>query len=135
MRRRRLHRGTFVAAGVYNIAWGCYAVLDPQWFFRLTDLPRSNSPQIFATLGMVLGVYGLLYLEVARRPEQGWPVAAVGMLGKILGPLGLAWLILTDVWPVSTVVMIVTNDLIWWIPFAWYLIDAWPDFRATWRTS
>jgi hypothetical protein len=135
VRRRRLHRGTFVAAGVYNIAWGCYAVLDPQWFFRLTDLPRSNSPQIFATLGMVLGLYGLLYLEVARRPEQGWPVAAVGMIGKILGPLGLAWLILTDVWPVSTVVMIVTNDLIWWIPFAWYLTDAWPDFRATWRTS
>lgn len=59
MRRRRAHRVTFVAAGVYNIAWGCYAVLDPQWFFRVSGLPSSNSPQIFATLGMVLGLYGL----------------------------------------------------------------------------
>jgi hypothetical protein len=114
----RRHRVTFVAAGVYNIAWGCYAVLDPQWFF--------------ATLGMVLGLYGLLYLEVARRPAAGWPVAAVGLAGKVLGPIGLAWLILTGVWPVATVVIIVTNDLIWWVPFALYLRDAWPDFRATW---
>jgi hypothetical protein len=48
-------------------------VLDPQWFFRLTGLPLSNTSQIFATLGMVLGLYGLLYLEVGRRPEHGWP--------------------------------------------------------------
>jgi ligand-binding SRPBCC domain-containing protein len=118
------HRITFVAAGAYNIAWGCYAVLDPQWFYRVTGLPLSNSPQIFACLGMVLGLYGLLYLEVARRPETGWPIAAVGLAGKILGPLGLAWLIATGTWPASTVVMIVTNDLIWWVPFALILWDA-----------
>jgi hypothetical protein len=82
---------------------------------------------------MVLGLYGLLYLEVARRPEAGWPIAAVGLAGKILGPLGLAWLIVTGTWPVGTVVMIVTNDLIWWLPFAVYLRDAWPAFRATWK--
>lgn len=135
MKRRRLHRATFVAAGTYNIAWGCYAVLDPQWFFRLTGLPLSNSPQIFACLGMVLGLYGVLYLDVARQPEHGWPAAAVGLTGKILGPLGLAWLIATGVWPISTVVIIVTNDLVWWLPFSCYLLDAWPDFRASWRSA
>jgi hypothetical protein len=126
-----MHRVTFVAAGVYNITWGLYAVLDPQWFFRLSGLPLSNSPQIFACLGMVLGLYGVLYLEVARRPEHGWLIAAVGMTGKVLGPLGLAWLIGTGVWPARTVLLIVTNDLIWWLPFALYLRAAWPAFRAT----
>lgn len=135
VKRRRFHRATFVAAGAYNIAWGCYAVLEPQWFFRLSGLPLSNSPQIFATLGMVLGLYGLLYLEVARRPEHGWPIAAIGMTGKVLGPLGLAWLIATGVWPLGTVVIVITNDLMWWAPFAWYLLDGWPHFRATWRPS
>jgi hypothetical protein len=95
MRRRRLHRLTFLAAGLYNICWGGYAVWDPQWLFRLADMPLSNTPEIFATLGMVLGLYGILYLEVARVPERGWLPAAVGLAGKILGPLGLAWLILT----------------------------------------
>ena len=44
---------------------------------------------------MVLGLYGILYLDVARRPAHGWLVAAVALTGKILGPVGLAWLILT----------------------------------------
>jgi hypothetical protein len=134
MRRRRFHQATFVAAGIYNIAWGSYAVLDPQWFFRVSGLPLTNSPQIFATLGMVLGLYGVLYLDVARQPEHGWLVAAVGMAGKIFGPLGLFWLIVTDVWPVSTVVIVLTNDLIWWIPFGLYLYDARPDLAALWRS-
>jgi hypothetical protein len=131
MRRRRLHRLTFLVAGLYNICWGGYAVVDPQWLFRLADMPPSNTPEIFATLGMVLGLYGILYLEVARVPERGWLPAAVGLAGKILGPLGLAWLILTDRWPPSTAVLVVTNDLVWWIPFALYLFDAWPGRRET----
>jgi hypothetical protein len=47
----------------------------------------------------VLGLYGIVYLDVARRPAQGWLVAAVALTGKILGPPGLAWLILTGTWP------------------------------------
>jgi len=29
--RVRLHRAVFTAAGLYNIGWGLYAVIDPQW--------------------------------------------------------------------------------------------------------
>jgi hypothetical protein len=130
MKHQQAHRTVFLTAGAYNLLWGLYAIVDPQWFFRLTGLARSNTPQIFACLGMVLGLYGILYLDVARRPAQGWLVAAVGLAGKILGPLGLAWLIVTGTWPADTVILVVTNDLIWWIPFAWYLRDAWPDFRC-----
>jgi hypothetical protein len=132
MRRRRLHRATFAAAGVYNITWGLYAVADPQWIFRLAGMPASTTPQIFACLGMVLGLYGVLYIEVARRPEHGWLPAAVGLTGKVLGPAGLAVLILQDVWPATTLILIVTNDIVWWVPFALYLRDAWPSYRSTW---
>jgi hypothetical protein len=129
MRHQQAYRAVFLAAGIYNILWGIYAVADPQWFFRLTGLPQSNTPQIFATLGMVLGLYGILYLDVARRPTQGWLIAAVALTGKILGPLGLAYLIVIGTWPASTVILVLTNDLIWWLPFACYLHDAWPAFR------
>lgn len=129
VKHEKAYRGVFLAAGAYNILWGSYAVADPQWFFRLTGLPLSNTPQIFATLGMVLGLYGILYLDVARHPAHGWLVAAVALAGKILGPLGLAWLILTGAWPPGTIILTATNDLIWWIPFACYLRDAWPAFR------
>jgi hypothetical protein len=126
---RRQHRIVFCLAGIYNMLWGAYAALDPQWLFRFAGLPDQNYPQIFACLGMVVGLYGIIYLEVARAPELGWLLAAVGLLGKILGPIGLAILILTGQWPLATIVLCLTNDLIWWVPFTRYLIDAWPWFR------
>ena len=75
---------------------------------------------------MVVGLYGIIYFEIARLPERGWLLAAVGLLGKILGPIGLAMLIWKGTWPKSTIFLCATNDLIWWIPFAIYLYDAWP---------
>jgi len=128
--RRGFHRAVFAAAGVYNLAWGAYAVADPQWLFRFAGMPPLNHPAIFACLGMVVGVYGILYLEVARVPERGFLIAAVGLLGKVLGPIGLARLIATGEWPASSAILCVTNDFIWWIPFALYLRDAWSFFRA-----
>ena len=127
--RQRFHRAVFLAAGLYNILWGLYAVIDPQWLFRFARMQSANHPQIFECLGMVIGLYGLLYLEVARVPERGWAIAAVGLTGKILGPIGLMRLISSGTWPVRTGILCVTNDLIWCIPFALYLYDAWPFFR------
>jgi hypothetical protein len=83
---------------------------------------------------MVIGLYGVLYLEVARVPERGWVIAAVGLTGKVLGPIGLARLIWSGIWPVRTVILCVTNDLIWWIPFSLYLYDAWAVFRKNPQT-
>jgi hypothetical protein len=139
--RRTLHRVTFLLAGVYNIGWGVYAVVDPQWLFRYAGLPPSNHPEVFACLGMVVGLYGVLYFEVARAPERGWLLAAVGLAGKILGPIGLFFLIWSGEWPASTIVLCLTNDMIWWLPFALYLYDAWPrpsfgvERRSPWRTG
>ncbi|MGH9931639.1 MAG: hypothetical protein ACREA9_20740 [Pyrinomonadaceae bacterium] len=86
--RRRFHRFVFLAAGIYNIAWGLYSVWDPQWLFRYSGLPLQNHPQIFACLAMVVGLYGIIYFEVAPVPERGWLLAAVGLTGKVLGPSG-----------------------------------------------
>jgi hypothetical protein len=129
IRRRRFHRVVFVAAGFYNIAWGLWSVADPQWLFRFAGMPLSNRPAVFACLGMVVGLYGILYFEVARVPERGWLIAAVGLTGKVLGPIGMVRLISSGAWPPAAGVICLTNDLIWWIPFAVYLRDAFPSFR------
>ena len=120
----------FATAGLYNIGWGLWSAADPQWLFRVAGMPAANHPAVFACLGMVVGLYGVLYLEVARRPERGWMIAAVGLLGKLLGPLGMVWLIRNEAWPASAFVLCLPNDLLWWIPFALYLHDAWPAFTT-----
>lgn len=133
MKRRRFHRMVFAAAGAYNLAWGAYSAIDPQWLFRYAGMPLSNHPEIFACLGMVVGIYGFLYWEVARVPERGFLIAAVGLLGKILGPIGLAQLIWTGAWPLESAVLCITNDFIWWVPFAVYLHDVRAGHRAAAR--
>jgi len=129
MKRRAWHRRLFVAAGSYNLAWGLWSSLDPQWLFRFAHMPPSPYPEIFGCLAMVVGLYGFVYFEVARVPERGFVLAAVGLAGKILGPIGLGVLLLRGVWPMRAAVLCLTNDVIWWIPFALYLHDAWPLFR------
>ena len=130
MKRRRFHQIVFALAGAYNLGWGAYSALDPQWLFRFAGMPLSNYPEIFACLGMVVGVYGFLYWQVARFPDRGFAIAAVGLLGKVLGPIGLARLLISGAWPMRSIVLCVTNDFIWWVPFALYLYDAHAARRA-----
>jgi hypothetical protein len=60
-----------------------------------------NHPEIYACLGMVIGLYGVLYLEVARRPEHGFLLGAIGLVGKALGPVGALVLVLQGQWPMK----------------------------------
>jgi hypothetical protein len=133
--RRRFHRLIFVAAGLYNVAWGLWTALDPRWLTRVAGIPLADADQGFAGLGMVVGLYGIVYLEVARIPEHGWVPVAVGLAGKVLGPMGVLWLVLTSRWPAQALVVTVTNDLLWWAPFTLHLRDTWPVFLRDLRAG
>lgn len=123
MKRRELHRVVFLAAAAYNMLWGCVTALHPMWLFRFARMDPPRYPEIFACLGMVIGLYGILYYRVARDPESGFWPALVGLTGKVLGPIGFAALVIEGSWPPRSAVLILTNDLIWWIPFGLYIHD------------
>lgn len=130
MKRRRQHRRVFAAAGAYNLAWGAWVALSPTSLYRVMGVPQPAHPEIAACLGMVVGLYGIIYLEIARVPERGWIPGAVGLTGKVVGPAALALHIAAGNWPATALPVIVFNDLLWWLPFALYLRDAWPHFHA-----
>jgi hypothetical protein len=135
MKRRRFHQITFLLAGVYNIGWGLFVALNPNWLFSFAGMEPINYPDVFACLGMVVGLYGIVYLEIARRPERGFLLALVGLIGKILGPIGLFLLIAQGAWKPATIVMCLTNDFIWWIPFGLYLYDSWEFYKKDWSAA
>ena len=74
---------------------------------------------------MMVGVYGVGYALAARDPLRYWPIVLVGLLGKILGPLGFLYAALDSRLPWTAGWTILTNDLIWWLPFALMLRVAW----------
>ena len=110
--RARLYRIAFVLAGVYNLAFGLWAGLAPHAFFGWLELEPPRYPAIWSCLGMVVGVYGLLYLAAAQRLERGRAIIAVGLLGKVLGPLGMVWTVAHGDLPARAVIVCVYNDAI-----------------------
>ncbi len=129
MKRRKFHQITFVLAGIYNILWGLFVSFDPNWLFRFAKMELPNYPEIFVCVGMVVGLYGIIYLEVARKPERGFLLALVGFIGKILGPIGALYYISLGKWTFSALIMNLTNDFIWLIPFAIYLYDSFTFYK------
>jgi hypothetical protein len=76
---------------------------------------------------MIVGVYGVGYWFAASDFRRHWPIVLVGFLGKIFGPIGFIQSALTGALPWSWGLTIVSNDLIWWIPFGAMLYLAFKD--------
>lgn len=108
---------TLRAAGVYNLVWGAWVVLFPLSFFNLVGMPPPEYPELWQCIGMIVGVYGVGYLIAASDPLRHWPIVLVGFLGKLFGPIGFAGQLVSGKWPIESIVLIIFNDLIWWIPF------------------
>jgi peroxiredoxin len=114
-----------VIAGIYNLAWGLLTVTFPlQTLAWLSVDLQTVYPQFWQCIGVIVGVYGVGYLIAARDPYRHWPITLVGLLGKLFGPIGFALSAGSGTLPESMSWTIVTNDLIWWIPFAMILWGA-----------
>lgn len=108
---------TLKLAAIYNVAWGCIAIFLPIQSFEVLGMPPPVYPQLWQCIGMIVGVYGLGYWIAGTNPLIHWPIVLVGFLGKIFGPIGFSMAIMKDELPLIFGVHIITNDLIWWIPF------------------
>jgi hypothetical protein len=74
---------------------------------------------------MIVGVYGVGYWIAASDPYRHWPIVLVGLLGKVLGPIGLPLAVWKGELPWTFGIHNITNDLIWWVPFTVILHGAW----------
>lgn len=112
------------AAGAYNLGWGLFVLLFPKAPFAWAGMQPLNYPAIVQCLAMVIGVYGVGYLFAARDPARHWLIVLVGLLGKIFGPIGFVWSAATGEFPWIAGLMILANDVVWWLPFTAILLYA-----------
>lgn len=119
----RVYRFIFALAAAYNIAFGLWTVVAPNSFFRLFHLQLPRYPAIWSCLGMVVGLYGIGYAYAARRLDRAFPFIAIGLAGKVLGPIGWVLAVRNGGWSGRTFPLIVFNDLIWWLPFGFFLLE------------
>jgi hypothetical protein len=121
--RDRMYRLCFVLAAVYNVAFGIWTVFWPDHFFDLMRMRRPLYPEVWQCLGMIVGLYGLGYTYAAWRLDRGQPLIALGLAGKVLGPVGYLLMADTANWPLRTLPINIFNDVVWWIPFGMYLLE------------
>jgi hypothetical protein len=100
-----------------------WAVLAPNSFFDLFQLARPRYPSIWSTLGLVLGLYGVLYAYAGMRLDRARPIIAIGLAGKILGPVGWILTIHSGGLPIRTFPLIAFDDIVWWLPFGLFLLE------------
>lgn len=130
---------TLRVAAVYNVVWGALAILLPKTTLGLL-LPEeqiiASTIVFWQCIGMIVGVYGVGYWIAGDHPYRHWPIVVVGLLGKILGPIGFVdAALIRGVVPPSFGYTILTNDLIWWVPFSLILVGAYRDYEARRRAS
>lgn len=126
-------RRVLVVAAIYNIVWGGLMVLFPSQPFHWAGMEVPNYLSFVQCIGMIVGVYGVGYAIAASNPVQHWPIVLVGLLGKILGPIGFAWAACTGQLPWIAGLTILTNDLVWWIPFGLILWHAFITLQMDWQ--
>lgn len=120
------------AAAMYNFLWGTSVILFPDWAFHLIRLPPPESTPFWQVVGMFVLVYAPAYAWAGRRPSVHAHIVMVGMLGKLLGPVGFLWALSEDELPLRFGLLLVTNDLIWWPSFVGYLHAA-ARLHGGWR--
>jgi hypothetical protein len=101
----RLRRWLYAAAA-YNALWGIGVVV-------------FAGAVAWKCVGMLVACYAPGYWLAARRPLP--ELVAVGLLGKVVGPIGFVWAAATGRLALQFGFTILTNDLIWWPAFVRYL--------------
>jgi hypothetical protein len=81
---------------------------------------------------MVVGLYGVGYAYAAWKLDRAFPFIAIGLAGKVLGPIG--WITTSEL-PFRTFPLIVFDDLIWWLPFSMFLLEGTPVTKLLKRTA
>src|SRR5947208_10716812 len=107
-----IYRLIFSLAALYNIAFGIWACIWPAALFAMLEMAAPNYPSLWQCLGMVVGLYGILYAYAAIRLDRAKLIIVIGLAGKILGPIGMFIAFQSGEWPFRAVTLIVFNDFL-----------------------
>lgn len=111
-------------AGLYHIVWGTTVVFFPGFWFRLAGMHIPNYPELWQYIGMEEAVFGLGYLFASSNPVGHWRIVLLGFATKIFAALGFAFYFFQGREPEAAFNMILMNDLLWLVPFALILYNA-----------
>lgn len=112
-------------AAVHCAVWGIGIILLPQPAADVYGLGHQlTDDYLWQGTGLAILLFGVGYGIASMNPLRHWAVVAVGLLGKVLGPIGMIWAVTQGDVSTSVLPMVLINDVIWWFPFVAILRNA-----------
>lgn len=103
-------------AAIHNWLWGAWVILCPNQLFDFMGMDRPNHLWIWQGVGMLVAVFGIGYWLAANDFRRHWPVVLMGLVGKLLGPVGFFQSAITGQVPWSLGPLLLIQDIPWWFP-------------------
>ena len=114
-------------AGLYNIIFGIFTILEPSLLFGLIGIADAPYPFVWEMIGMINAVFGIGYVIGSINPIRNWPVLFVGFLSKLFGSIGFLYFAYRDQIEPSYGYNVFTNDIVWLFPLGYALFLAYLD--------
>jgi peroxiredoxin len=118
------------AAGVYHLLWGLTVVIFPDQACHWLGMHPVNYSPIWQYVGGVTALYGVAFLLAAINPFQHWLTVLLGLFSKLLGPACFAYGASVGKLPMQFGWTVITNDLIWWVPFCLILLASYRYYSS-----
>ncbi|MFN9717356.1 MAG: alkyl hydroperoxide reductase [Planctomycetota bacterium] len=117
--RAQWPRIALLAAALQCLIWGVFIVLMPE---RSSLVYGFSAPPtdlfLWQGTGLIIFLFGVGYTLASFDPDQHWGIVLIGLLAKVLGPIGMLWAVSQGQVPARVLVLIPIHDVLWWIPFA-----------------
>lgn len=119
-------------AAIYNLIWGAAISIFPHLMLFGSEA-TDFSLLMIRCIGMLVGVYGIAYYFCSVDPKRYWPLILVGLIGKLLGPIGALFYIWQGVLNPEFLWTNLFNDIIWIPGFSWILYQIFQQHPGIFR--
>ncbi|HVS49794.1 MAG TPA: hypothetical protein VHJ99_12940 [Candidatus Dormibacteraeota bacterium] len=98
-------------------------MLFPSTVLDMFQVGQPSYATPLRAFGIVEGLLGMGYAYAAVRLQKAFPLIAIGLAVKVAVPL--AWIIAVAGGQLTarTLTLVVFDDIVWWIPFALFLLE------------
>jgi small multidrug resistance pump len=105
-------------ASIQCLFWGPFIILTPEISGRVYGFGKPVTDVfLWQGSGLIIFLFGIGYLIASGDPFRHWVMVLIGLLAKVLGPVGMLWSVLTGQVSSDVLRLIPLHDLLWWIPF------------------